>query len=86
MSKLRKMKAAFEESPNKNVIVAMTFAQAIGFAIQESISRGLINTKAADFLVARTDEMHRTLLAGGILTRLPNGLYVEDKRPQGDNQ
>ena len=79
MSKLRKMQDKFENSPNKTAIIAMTFAQAVGFAIQESLSRGLINTNAADFIVARTDEFHRTLLAGGVLTRLPNGLYVEDK-------
>lgn len=85
MSKTIKMKKAFEESENKNVIVAMTFAQAVGFAIQEALSRGLIRSSTADFLVARTDEMHRTLLAGGILTRNAQGIYVETKT-KGDKQ
>lgn len=83
---MRKMKASFEASSDKSAVIAMTFAQAVGFAIQEALSRGLIRSSTADFLVQRTDEMHRALLAGGILTRNAQGIYVEDKRPQETDQ
>lgn len=83
---MRKMKPSFEASSDKSAIIAMTFAQAVGFAIQEAVNRGLIRMSAADFLVQRTDEMHRTLLDGGILTRNAQGIYVEGKRPQETDQ
>lgn len=49
---------------------------AMHLALCEAVNRGWITYEKLEKIEDRSDELHKLLLAGKMLVRLPNGLYA----------